>query len=167
LTKSQAGASLCGQAEFISPLEVRMYQRILVPTDGSDVTAKAVQTAIDLAKLSNGQLITISVKEPFPYSAISEMQPVPPQEFYDAQERIASARVKAVQETAAAAGIACQAHTVEALHAWEAIIDHAKQQRCDLIVMASHGRRGVAALLLGSETQRVLIHSPLPVLIVK
>jgi nucleotide-binding universal stress UspA family protein len=71
-----------------------MYQRILVPTDGSDVTAKAVQTAIDLAKLSNGQLVTISVKEPFPYSAISEMQPVPPQEFYDAQERIALARVK-------------------------------------------------------------------------
>jgi nucleotide-binding universal stress UspA family protein len=56
---------------------------------------------------------------------------------------------------------------VEALHAWEAILDHAKEQQCDLIVMASHGRRGVAALLLGSETQRVLIHSSLPVLIVK
>jgi nucleotide-binding universal stress UspA family protein len=56
---------------------------------------------------------------------------------------------------------------VEALHPWEAILDHAKAQQCDLIVMASHGRRGVAALLLGSETQRVLIHSSLPVLIVK
>jgi nucleotide-binding universal stress UspA family protein len=144
-----------------------MYQRILVPTDGSDITSKAVSTAIDLAKLSNAQLFTISVKEPFPYSAISEMQPVPPQEFYDAQERIAASRVKAVQDAAAAAGLTCQAHTVEALHAWEAILDHAKAQKCDLIVMASHGRRGVAALLLGSETQRVLIHSSLPVLIVK
>ena len=144
-----------------------MYQRILVPTDGSEVTAKAVRVAIDLAKLCGAQLRTISVKEPFPYSAISEMQPVPPQEFYDAQERIASSRVKAVQDAAAAAGIACQAYTVEALHAWEAILDHAKDQQCDLIVMASHGRRGMAALLLGSETQRVLIHSNLPVLIVK
>ncbi|HEU5293581.1 MAG TPA: universal stress protein, partial [Burkholderiaceae bacterium] len=75
-----------------------MYQRILVPTDGSDITAKAVDAAIDLAKLSGAQLRTISVKEPFPYSAISEMQPVPPQEFYDAQERIAASRVKAVQD---------------------------------------------------------------------
>ena len=144
-----------------------MYKRILVPTDGTDITAKAVQTAIGLAKLSGAALYTISVKEPFPYSAISEMQPVPPQEFYDAQERIATARVKAVQEAAQAAGLTCSAHTVEALHAWEAILDHAKQQNCDLIVMASHGRRGVSALLLGSETSRVLTHSPLPVLVVR
>ncbi|MDH4287908.1 MAG: universal stress protein [Aquincola sp.] len=144
-----------------------MFKRILVPTDGSAVTDKAIQTAVALAKSSGGSLYTISVKEPFPYSAISEMQPVPPQEFYDAQERIAAARVKAVKDAAQAAGVACDAHTVEALHPWEAILDHAKSQQCDLIVMASHGRRGVAALLLGSETQRVLIHSSLPVLVVK
>jgi nucleotide-binding universal stress UspA family protein len=144
-----------------------MYQRILVPTDGSDVTTRAISAAIDMARAGNGQLFAISVKEPFPYSAISEMQPVPPQEFFDAQERIAAARVKAVADTAQAAGIACAAHTVEAVHPWEAIIDHAKAQNCDLIIMASHGRRGVAALLLGSETQRVLIKSPIPVLVVK
>jgi nucleotide-binding universal stress UspA family protein len=144
-----------------------MFKRILVPTDGSDITAKAVETSIALAKASGGQIMTISVKEPFPYSAISEMQPVPPQEFYDAQERIAAARVKAVADAAQAAGVGCGGHTVEALHPWEAILDHAKSQQCDLIVMASHGRRGVAALLLGSETQRVLIHSTLPVLVVK
>jgi nucleotide-binding universal stress UspA family protein len=144
-----------------------MYKRILVPTDGSEITAKAVQTAISLAKVTGAALFTISVKEPFPYSAISEMQPVPPQEFYDAQERIATGRVKAVQESASAAGLTCHAHTVEALHAWEAILDHAKEQNCDLIVMASHGRRGVSALLLGSETSRVLTHSPLPVLVVR
>ena len=73
-----------------------MFKHILVPTDGSDITAKAVQTAITLAKEQGAALSTISVKEPFPYSAISEMQPVPPQEFYDAQERIAAARVKDV-----------------------------------------------------------------------
>ena len=144
-----------------------MYQRILVPTDGSDITAKAVNTAVSLAQALGARVCTISVKEPFPYSAISEMQPTPPQEFFDAQERIAAKRVQAVVETCTAAGVPCEAHTVEALHPWEAIIDHAKQQKCDLVVMASHGRRGVAALLLGSETQRVLTHSQVPVLIVR
>ena len=119
-----------------------MYKRILISTDGSDISQKAVQSAVDIAKSGGAELFAISVKEPFPYSAISEMQPVPPQEFYDAQERIANERVKAVVDVAAAAGVKCQAHTVEALHPWEAILDHAKNQACDLIVMASHGRRG-------------------------
>jgi nucleotide-binding universal stress UspA family protein len=144
-----------------------MYRNILVPTDGSEITAKAVQTAITLARALGAKLTAISVKEPFPYSAISEMQPVPPQEFYDAQERIAATRVKAVVEAAAAAGLECAAFTVEGLHPWEALVDHAKAQGCDLIVMASHGRRGVSALLLGSETQKVLTHSSIPVLVVK
>ena len=144
-----------------------MFKRILVPTDGSDITAKAVQTALSLANQQGAQLFAFSVKEPFPYSAISEMQPVPPQEFYDAQERIAAARVKVVVDAAGKAGVTCSGHTVEALHAWEAIIDHAKAQQCDLIVMASHGRRGITALLLGSETARVLTHSDIPVLVVK
>ena len=144
-----------------------MFKRILVPTDGSDITAKAVETSIALAKSVGAKLYTISVKEPFPYSAISEMQPTPPQEFFDAQERIAAQRVQRVSELCAAADVACQAHTVEALHPWEAIIDHAKRMECDLLVMASHGRRGVSALLLGSETQKVLTHSKVPVLVVR
>lgn len=144
-----------------------MFKRILVPTDGSDITKKAVDTAIGLAKSVNAQLYTLSVKEPFPYSAISEMQPTPPQEFFDAQERIASARVKDVRSAAETAGVQCEAHTVEALHPWEAVIEHARHHECDLIVMASHGRRGVTALLLGSETQKVLTHSKVPVLVVR
>ena len=144
-----------------------MYTCILVPTDGSDITAKAVDTTIALAKSIGAQVYTISAKEPFPYSAISEMQPTPPQEFFDAQERIASQRVQVVVAKCVAAGVPCQSHTIEALHPWEAIIDHAKRMECDLVVMASHGRRGVSALLLGSETQKVLTHSKVPVLIVR
>lgn len=144
-----------------------MFKRILVPTDGSDITTKAVETSIALAKSLGAAIYTISVKEPFPYSAISEMQPTPPQEFFDAQERIANARIQGVVAMCSAAGVPCQAHTVEALHPWEAVIDHAKQMECDLLVMASHGRRGVAALLLGSETQKVLTHSKIPVLVVR
>jgi nucleotide-binding universal stress UspA family protein len=144
-----------------------MYTRILVPTDGSDITAKAVTAAVSLARSLGAQLFTLAVKEPFPYSALSEMQPIPPQEFYDAQERIALKNVQAVTEAAKAASVTCEAATVEALHAWEAILEHAGQKGCDLIVMASHGRRGVAALLLGSETQKVLTHSAVPVLVVR
>jgi nucleotide-binding universal stress UspA family protein len=75
--------------------------------------------------------------------------------------------VKDVIDAAKAAGVSCDGHTVEALHPWEAILDLAKARQCDLVVMASHGRRGVAALLLGSETSRVLTHSEIPVLVVK
>ena len=144
-----------------------MYKKILISTDGSDVSQKAAQSAVALARTCGAELFAISAKEPFPYSAISEMQPVPPQEFFDAQERIASERVKAVASTAAESGVKCHVHTVEALHPWEAILDHAKAQGCDVIVMASHGRRGVSALLLGSETSRVLTHTTLPVLVVR
>ena len=144
-----------------------MYKKILISTDGSDISEKAVQAAVSLATALGAELYAISVKEPFPYSAISEMQPVPPQEFFDAQERIALERVKAVTSAGEKAGVVCHAHTVEALHPWEAIIDHAKTQGCDLITMASHGRRGLSALLLGSETQKVLTHSSIPVLVIK
>lgn len=144
-----------------------MYKRILFPTDGSDITAKALQTAIGMARLMQAELSVIAVKEPFPYGAISEMQPTPPQEFLDAQERVAAARVKTATAAASAAGVAAQGHTVEAVHPWEAIIEHARDQACDLIVMASHGRRGLSALLLGSETQKVLTHASLPVLVVR
>lgn len=144
-----------------------MYRSILVPTDGSDISIQAVKAAASLAQLTGAQLHVLSVKEPFPYGAISEMQPVPPQEFFDAQERIARSRVEAAADAARADGLSIDGATVEALHPWEAILDHAKNRQCDLIVMASHGRRGISALLLGSETQKVLTHSPIPVLVIK
>jgi nucleotide-binding universal stress UspA family protein len=144
-----------------------MYQHILIPTDGSELARTAVETAVRLAKTLGAKVSVMSVKEPFPYSVIYEMQPIPPQEFLDAQERQAQGRVKLAQDACQAAGVVHQGYTVEADHPWEAIIDFAKTNACDLIVMASHGRRGVSALLLGSETQKVLTHSKVPVLVVR
>jgi len=144
-----------------------MYQRILLPTDGSEITLKAMQTALSLARLCRAELHTLAVMEPFPYGAISEMQPTPPQEYFDAQQRIAQARIQTVLDAAKAAEVPCQGFSVEAYHPWEAIVEHTTAQRCDLVVMASHGRRGVSALLLGSETQKVLTHGKLPVLVVR
>ncbi|WP_029002308.1 universal stress protein [Azohydromonas australica] len=143
-----------------------MYTRILFPTDGSDVCAKALRHALGLAKLCGAELHTLSAKELFPYGTVSDLQPTPPQEFFEDQERTASQRVQAVMEAAQRAGVPCRASTVEAAHPWEAICNYASQQGCDLIVMASHGRHGVAALLRGSETPKVLTHSAVPVLVV-
>lgn len=144
-----------------------MYKRILVPTDGSDITQRAVSTAVSLAKCFGAEVYTISVKDPYPYSAMSEMQPTLPQEFLDAQERVAAKNVASVEEACESAGLPCTGHTVESVSVWEAVVEYAKQHKCDLIVMASHGRRGVQALLLGSETNRVLTHTTIPVLVVR
>ena len=143
-----------------------MYQRILVPTDGSELTARAVAAAIGLARTLGAEIHTLCVKEPFPYGAVAEMQPTPPQEFFDAQERSAVRHVKTVAEACAAAGVPCQGETVEGVQPWEAIVAHAEKKGCDLLVMGSHGRSGLATLFLGSETQDVLAHTALPVLVV-
>ena len=144
-----------------------MYKRILVPTDGSEITARAVAAGIGLAKALGAEVLTLCVKEPFPYGAVAEMQPTPPQEFFDAQERAATQHVKSVSEACRQAGVACQATTVEGLTPWEAIVEHAEKSGCDLLVMGSHGRSGIASLFLGSETQDVLRHTKIPVLVVR
>jgi nucleotide-binding universal stress UspA family protein len=144
-----------------------MYQHILIPTDGSDISRKAVAHAIALARATGASLRTLSVRDPFPYAAVSEVQAFSPQEYIEAQQGIAQTRVEEVRQACSEAGLACEAGVVEADHPWEAIIDQARQHGCDLIVMASHGRRGVSALLLGSETQKVLTHTTIPVLVVR
>jgi nucleotide-binding universal stress UspA family protein len=144
-----------------------MFKRILVPTDGSEITQRAVAAAVGLAQALGAEIFTLCVKEPFPYGAVAEMQPTPPQEFFDAQERMAARHVRAVMDACDAAGIVCHARTVEGLQPWEAIVEHAAKERCDLIVMGSHGRSGLASLFLGSETRDVLSHSKVPVLLVR
>ena len=144
-----------------------MFKRILVPTDGSEITQRAVAAAVGLAQALGAEIFTLCVKEPFPYGAVAEMQPTPPQEFFDAQERMAARHVRAVMDACDAAGIVCHARTVEGLQPWEAIVEHAAKERCDLIVMGSHGRKGLASLFLGSETRDVLSHSKVPVLLIR
>ena len=80
---------------------------------------------------------------------------------------MAARNVAAVKEACSSESITCTGHTVESVSVWEAVVEYAKQHQCDLIVMASHGRRGVQALLLGSETNRVLTHTTIPVLVVR
>jgi nucleotide-binding universal stress UspA family protein len=147
--------------------EMKMYKRILVPTDGSEITTRAIAAGVGLAKALGAEIDTICVKEPFPYGAVAEIQPTPPQEFFDAQERAAARHVRAVIDACDAAGVACHAVTIEGLQPWEAIVEHAEKAGCDLLVMGSHGRSGLASLFLGSETQDVLKHTKIPVLVIR
>lgn len=144
-----------------------MFQHILVPTDGGALSERATQTAIDLARLSGARLTVLAVTDPFPFSPLAETAPIDPQEYLDAQRRMAERRVQAVQQRAQHAGLRCEGVYVEAAAPWRGITEQAQALGADLIVMASHGRRGVEALLLGSETQRVLTHCAVPVLVVR
>lgn len=144
-----------------------MFKRILVPTDGSELTERAVRSAIQLAQQFGASVQALTVTEPYPYSPLAEAQPIEPQEFLDAEMRLAAQRLKAVTEAAAAAGVPCEGASVEGAQPWRAICDQAQASGADLIVMASHGRSGIAGLLLGSETQKVLTHCAVPVLVVR
>lgn len=144
-----------------------MYQRIIVPTDGSALSDRAVKTAVDLAHRLGSALHALTVLEPYPYSLIAEAQPVEPAVFLEAERRAARLRLESVQAAAIAAGLRYEMHLVEAPQPWRGIVEEAERLRADLIVMASHGRSGLAALMLGSETQRVLTHTQVPVLVVR
>ena len=148
-----------------------MYERILVATDGSELSELAVTASIDLALLMNAELVAVKVVHHYPTGyfegslLLSQMEVQRMQEQADAE---AQRVVDAVKAKADGRGVkSTRAVVMKSELVSEAIIEAARVHKSDLIVMASHGRRGVAALLLGSETQRVLIHSPLPVLIVK
>jgi nucleotide-binding universal stress UspA family protein len=147
-----------------------MYQNLLVATDGSQLSERAVDHAVALAGALGSTLVAFYVSPDYPVPAYSEgmvYEPVGREEY----ERLANAEAKrilaAAQAKAEAAGVPCRTATVIGGAPWEAILKAASDHGCDAIVMASHGRRGVSALLLGSETQKVLTHSRLPVTVVR
>jgi nucleotide-binding universal stress UspA family protein len=147
-----------------------MYQKILVATDGSTLSKKAVTSAIELAALAGASLVVLKVVPRYPQSyfeggmalQVAEVSRVEKQWADSAQ-----ATVDAVQKVAEAKGVKAKGVTVKSDLVSDAIIATAKKNKCDLIVMASHGRRGIKRLLLGSETQLVLTHSHVPVLVLR
>jgi nucleotide-binding universal stress UspA family protein len=147
-----------------------MYQRILVATDGSNLSKKAVTSAISLAALTGAELVALKVVPRYPQSyfeggivlQVGEVERIEKQWVESGQ-----AIVDGVQKTALAKGVKVKPVTVRSDLVSDAIIAAAKKHKCDLIVMASHGRRGIKRLLLGSETQLVLTHSHIPVLVLR
>lgn len=147
-----------------------MFQNILVPTDGSDFSNKAVSTAARLAHSLHAKLLVLHVRSPIesPHhvegGALSSLGgKVVMQEIEDEERKLLDAAL----ETAASNGTAAKTAFVAGYLPYDAIIRIAREQHCDLIVMASHGRRGISGFLIGSETQKVLTHTTIPVLVVR
>jgi nucleotide-binding universal stress UspA family protein len=143
-----------------------MFKHILIPTDGTDLSRKAVIYGMQLAKSVGAHVTAISVSEPYRVASMDAVLVAETPEEHEAQTaRAAERALEQVRMAAEAAGVS--AETLREVHdqPYRAIIDCANACSCDLVVMASHGRRGVAALLVGSETTKVLTHSTIPVLV--
>jgi len=144
-----------------------MYKHILVPTDGSALSLKAARAAARLAAPLKARITALHVIAPFDPPIHGEALAVGLDHLAAICEKSARSHAKkALGKVAAAAGdIRCDSATAVHRSPWLAIVEAAKAKKCDLIVMASHGRRGLAGLLIGSETQKVLTHSKIPVLV--
>ncbi|MGD0105849.1 MAG: universal stress protein [Rhodopila sp.] len=143
-----------------------MYNNILIPTDGSELAAKAVEQGIALAKCLGARVTALTVLEPFHLlTANTQMIEDTPAEYRARMQAEAEKTLGAVARAAQASDVACETIQLEHEHPYRAIVDAAEARGCDLIVMASHGRQGVAAVILGSETMNVLSHSKIPVLV--
>ena len=147
-----------------------MYQRILVATDGSALSKKAVSSAIDLAAAVSADLFALYVVPRYPVSYFEGGIPISVQDIARTEKQWSDkgqAVVDAVQQAAQAEGVTCRAIVAQSDLVAESIMAAAKKHKCDLVVMASHGRKGIKRVLLGSETQHVLTHSTVPVLVLR
>ena len=144
-----------------------MYTNILIATDGSELAGNAVQHGIALAMRIVAKVTVLTVSAPF-HVFTTDLEMVLEDTAAQYQARMQQRAEKilgAVAHLAQAAGVACETVHVEHEHPYQAIIDTAASRGCDLIVMASHGRRGISAIVLGSETVKLLTHSKIPVLV--
>ena len=147
-----------------------MYKNILVATDGSKLSAKAVAHAIGLAQAVGAKLTAFYASPDYPmpaYGGAVAYESILPREYSELSKKDADRILDAIARKADTARVKFTAVQTIASAPWEAILAVAKKHKCDVIVMASHGRRGVSALLLGSETQKVLTHSKLPVIVLR
>lgn len=147
-----------------------MFKHILLPTDGSELSARAVQQAIEVAKAFGARITAIHMVgayNPARYDAAFSMPAMPElkKRFEEAEAELANKILGSVKDAAQKAGVECESVVAVGSVPYEMIVKQAAKSQCDLIVMASHGRRGLEGLLLGSETQRVLTHSKVPVLV--
>ena len=144
-----------------------MFKKILVPTDGSALAQGAAATAAQLAKSQGAEVIGLCVIDPFPYIGLGEASVAGLQAYLAETRSLAGQALDALGKVCLAEGVRFVGDTIERNVVYEGIIETAQAEGCDLIVMASHGRQGVKALILGSVAQKVLTHAKVPVLIVK
>ena len=143
-----------------------MFQHILLPTDGSELAAKAIQRGVTFAKEQGARVTAVIVSRPF---HVMTLEPGMLTDTPAAYAKHVAERTKKYLEVVAAAaraaGVQCDAVSLEHEHPYQGIIETAQNKGCDLIIMASHGRGGMSAVVLGSQTVKVLTHSQIPVLV--
>jgi len=146
-----------------------MYRHILIPTDGSELAQRAVRHGLGLAKALGAKVTAATVEASFNVYAVPSSRDLQMSgafaEYAEHTKAHASKILSSVAEAARADGVTCETAQLEDDHPHEAIIAAAKQRGCDLIVMGSHGRSGIAAVVLGSVTNKVLTHTSIPVLV--
>jgi len=142
-----------------------MFSKILVPTDGSELSLRAAQGAVEMAKKLGGRVVAVTVVEPYAYASLSEYRPETIAEYEQRADQVARERLATVESLARKAEVPFESSVARSFSPFESIIEAAQRFGCDAIFMASHGRRGISAVLLGSETQKVLTHSTLPVMV--
>lgn len=145
-----------------------MYSHLLIPTDGSELSKKAVENGVQLAKNLNARITFLFVKPDFPLPIAGEgamLVPESREEFAQGTQEQALKILDDAQALADKAGVSAQTSTETSDLPYQVIINTAQARGCDLIFMASHGRRGLAGILLGSETHKVLTHCTIPVLV--
>ncbi|MEO8123841.1 MAG: universal stress protein [Burkholderiales bacterium] len=144
-----------------------MFKKILVPTDGSDVSLVGALRAVPLAKLASATLIVVYVRDVYPFTGIGQSNAIDRQNFIAAARAHGAAAMAQISEAAKSAGVAVETLIAEDTQPARGIVSAAQTSGADLIVMSSHGRTGVAKLVLGSVATKVLALSPVPVLIIK
>lgn len=144
-----------------------MFRRIVLPTDGSDISLAAAEPAIAMAKRFDATLEVVHVLEPYPFSGIGSARQAGFDDYMAASRQEAMLAFERIAQAAAPHGVPCETLTVEDAQAARGIVKAATAAGADLIVMGSHGRSGLAKLVLGSVATKVLQSSPMPVLIVK
>ena len=149
-----------------------MYKHILVPTDGSSLAAKGIREGVRLAKALGARVSGVYVAPPFIPPMYGEgvvyyPSPFSVGDYKKLTQKNAKKALGTIERTARAAGVRCRTRLVTDPQPWRGILRAARAERCDAIVMGSHGHGAVAGLILGSETNRVLAHSKLPVLVAR
>ena len=142
-----------------------MFKHILVPTDGSELSLEAVKAGVEFARETGARITFVTVTLPFPYSPLIGFAPQVQATYEAGSRELAKEHLAQAVKLAGDAGVANGSKTYQHFSPYTCIIQAAEEAGCDAIFMASHGRRGVSGLLLGSETQKVLTHSKLPVIV--
>lgn len=145
-----------------------MFKHLLVPTDGSEFSTLTVNRSIAFASEAGARITFFYAKPDYTVVFYGEgvlVDPNTPEAFSQQADQRATDILSACKAMAEAAGVSCETKSATSELPYQAIIDCAEDSDCDLIFMASHGRRGLSALLLGSETQKVLTHTKIPVLV--